>query len=50
MSLFNFFKKRKKIPQNESIKKMVDSLFPNGDEDINAGTNELLRILNNKIS
>lgn len=49
MGLFNFFKKKENF-QSDIMKKIADSLFPKGEQDINAGTNELLRILNNKIS
>jgi len=49
MGLFDIFKKKKNL-QSDCMKKMFDSLFPKGEQDINAGTNKLLRILNNKIS
>lgn len=49
MGLFDFFRKKKNL-QSEMMKKMADNLFPKGEQDINAGANELLRILENKIS
>ena len=49
MGLFDFLKP-KKNPMEELFEKMSNSTFPKGDKDINAATNELLYILNNKIS
>ena len=49
MSLFDFFKP-KKNETNEMFERMDASIFPKGDRDKNAATDELLRILNNKIS
>lgn len=49
MGLFDFFRKKKNL-QSEMMKKMADNLFPKGEQDINAGANELLRILENNIS
>lgn len=42
-------KQRKGKELQELITKMQKEIFPNGETDINAGTNELLRILNNAI-
>ena len=47
MSLFDFFKP-KKNETNEMFERMDASIFPKGDRDKNAATDELLRILNNK--
>lgn len=49
MGLFDFFKK-KTSPLEEMIEKMHNSIFPKGPKDINAGTDELLCILENKVS
>ena len=49
MGLFDIFKS-KKILQKDIIEKLKDYLFPKGKEDINAGTNEVLHILEYKIS
>ena len=48
MRIFDFFKPQKK-PLNEFVESMTNSMFPKGKKDIQAGTNELLFILNNKI-
>lgn len=48
MGLFKFFKPKKK--EIIAIEQFQELLFPIGQIDIDAGTNELLRILNNKIS
>jgi len=48
MGFFDFFKSKKK-PGNELLESLTNSLFPKGIKDIQAGTNELLYILNNKI-
>lgn len=49
MGLFNF-KKNKKTKLNDNLAKMLNAFFPKGETDINAGTDEVLLILNNKIS
>jgi hypothetical protein len=49
VKLFGFLKKEKKDPIIEYVKKMTDSIYPKGEKDINAGTSELLFILDNKI-
>ena len=49
MGLFDFFKK-KKSPMEEMLEKMTNSFFPKGEKDIEAGTSELLFILENKIN
>lgn len=51
MGLFDFLnpKKRRSIKIIKDIQVIMNSRFPNGDEDINAAANELLYILNNKI-
>jgi hypothetical protein len=49
MGLFNF-KKNKKTELNDNLAKMLNAFFPKGETDINAGTDEVLLILNNKIS
>lgn len=48
MGLFDFLK-QKKDPIEEMMEKISNSIFPKGEKDINAGTKELLYILNNKI-
>ncbi len=48
MRFFDLFKSKKK-PLNEFVESMTNSMFPKGKKDIQAGTNELLYILNNKI-
>ncbi len=48
MGLFNF-KKNKKTELNDNLAKMLNAFFPKGETDINAGTDEVLLILNNKI-
>lgn len=48
MGLFDFLKP-KKNPMDEVYQKMMNSTFPKGDKDINAATDELLHILNNKV-
>lgn len=49
MGLFDFLKP-KKSPLNEHMERLSNSMFPKGQKDIDAGTNELLFILKNKIS
>jgi hypothetical protein len=49
MKLFDFLKP-KKSELNDSIAHLHASIFPKGEKDMNAVTNELLLILNNKIS
>jgi hypothetical protein len=48
MGLFDFLKP-KKNPMEEMMEKLANSIFPKGEKDIDAGTKELLYILNNKI-
>jgi hypothetical protein len=48
MGIFDFLKP-KKNPMEEAFEKMHNSIFPKGERDINAGIQELLRILDNKI-
>lgn len=48
MGLFKFFKPKKK--EKTAIEQFQELLFPKGQIDVDAGTNELLRILNNKIN
>jgi hypothetical protein len=50
MGLFNFFKpKPQKSELGSFLDKIGKEMFPNGKKDIDAGINELLRILNYKI-
>lgn len=49
MGLFDFFKP-KKNELKDNLAHIFNSYFPKGEKDINAGTDELLFILNNKIS
>lgn len=51
MGLFDMFKS-KRTPMNQLLEfkeQLSNSIFPKGEKDIAAGTNELLHILNNKI-
>lgn len=48
MGLFDFLKP-KKDSLNDNLSQMLNAFFPKGETDINAGTDELLLILNNKI-
>ena len=48
MKFFSFFKP-KKDPWKKIFQKMDEAAFPNGSKDIDAGANELLHILDNKI-
>ena len=48
MGFFDFLKSSKN-PMDEIFEKMSNSIFPKGEKDIDAGTKELLHILNNKI-
>jgi hypothetical protein len=49
MGLFDFFKPKKpKI--KEVFEKISNQMFPKGEKDINAGADELMRILKNKIN
>ena len=48
MGLFNFLKP-KKDTKNELFEKLSNQIFPKGDKDINAGTDELLFILDNTV-
>ena len=49
MGLFDFFKP-KKPKTNEVFEKISNQMFPKGEKDINAGADELMRILKNKIN
>ncbi len=49
MGIFDLFKK-KKTPMEELYEKMSNMIFPKGPKDIDAGTAELLSILNHKVS
>jgi len=49
MGLFDFLKP-KKNPMEEMMEKMSNSIFPKGQKDTAAATDELLQILNNKVS
>lgn len=49
MGLFDFLKP-KKTDKELMFEKISNSIFPKGDKDIDACVDELLRILNNKIS
>lgn len=49
MGLFDFLKPKKK-PIEIFEKKMMNSMFPNGEKDIDAGTKELLQILDNQVN
>lgn len=48
MGLFDFLKP-KKNEFKDTLSQLVNSYFPKGEKDINAGTEELLYILNNSI-
>ena len=48
MGLFSFLKPKKNI-LDELFHNLSNSMFPKGEKDINAGVEELLNILNNKI-
>jgi hypothetical protein len=48
MGIFDFLKPKKSSLQ-ENLEKLQLSIFPKGDADIKAATNELLLILDNKI-
>ena len=48
MGLFDFLKP-KKTELDNSLSQLLKAFFPKGETDINAGTDELLLILNNKI-
>src|SRR5690606_4839493 len=48
MGLFDFLKP-KKTELDENLSQLLKAFFPKGETDINAGTNELLFILNNTI-
>ena len=50
MGLFDFLKPKKSNEQNEMMARMNATIFPKGEKDINACVDELLRILENKIS
>ena len=49
MGLFDFLKP-KKDNLNDEMGNIFNSFFPKGEKDINAATDELLHILNNKIA
>jgi hypothetical protein len=49
MGLFDFLKPKKNNELNDTLAHMLNSFFPKGEKDINAVTDELLRILNNRI-
>lgn len=46
MGLFDFFKPKK----TDVFEKMYNQMFPKGEKDVNAGTDELLYILNSSVS
>ena len=48
MGIFDFFKK-KPDPKEELMSGMMNSMLPRGPKDIEAGTNEVSRILKNRI-
>lgn len=48
MGLFDFLKP-KKSNLDSNLSQLLNTFFPKGETDINAGTDELLLILNNKI-
>lgn len=48
MGLFDFLKP-KKTELDNNLSQLLKAFFPKGETDINAGTNELLLILNNSI-
>lgn len=48
MGLFDFLKP-KKTELDDNLSQLLKAFFPKGETDINAGTNELLLILNNSI-
>lgn len=52
MGLFDFLNPKKRRTQKvlRNLQVLMDSRFPKGDKDINAATNELLYILDNRIS
>ena len=52
MGLFDFLNPKKRRTQKviKDLQKTMNSRFPEGDKDINAAANELLCILNNRIS
>ncbi|WP_299164219.1 hypothetical protein [uncultured Eudoraea sp.] len=52
MGLFDFLNPEKRRTQKTMriLKNLLESRFPKGDKDINAAANELLYILNNRIS
>lgn len=47
MGFFDLFKPKKQASQD--LKRMHREIFPKGEKDISAGTNEVLHILNNKV-
>jgi hypothetical protein len=49
MGLFNFLKKKKGKELDNLLNEMTKVIFPNGQQDIDDGTNELLHILQNKV-
>lgn len=49
MGLFDFLKP-KKTELDNNLSQLLKTFFPKGEMDINAGTNELLLILNNSIN
>lgn len=50
MGLFDFFKPEQKSELGETFTHLYNSFFPKGEKDINSTIDELLYILNNKIS
>jgi len=49
MGIFDFLKP-KKDPMEEVYQDMMNSIFPNGEEDINSATTELVHVLNETIA
>jgi hypothetical protein len=45
MSIFNFFRKKKESPLDTMMDGMMNNMLPKGQKDIDAGTDELLRII-----
>lgn len=48
MGLFDFFKSEKN-DLDDNLSQLINKFFPKGKKDINAGTQELMRILDNSI-
>jgi hypothetical protein len=49
MGLFNFGKKKKASPMDDMMHQMMNRILPKGQLDIEAGKDELLRILKGKV-